>query len=137
MIRTLAPFDPRSFSASVDEELTLDDDRAHALVGMQLAIYIDSDAPVREILNAEQPVTGVGENSGTEYEFGKPEETPELKRPYGNATKAQWVEYALSVDPDLTEEAAGDMSKVSLMTAYGERLLQSFPDAFVAATLRE
>ena len=123
MIRTLAPFDPRSFSASVDDELHgLSDERAAELVGMQMAVYLDISEPVREIPNAEQPVIGVGENSGTEYEFGEPEETPELKKPYGNATRAEWVKYALSKDSDLTEEAANDMSKVQLMQAYGERL---------------
>lgn len=46
----------------------------------------------------------------------------ELKRPYGNAAKAAWIRWALYSDPDLTQEAASEMSKVQLMTAYGERL---------------
>lgn len=46
----------------------------------------------------------------------------EMRRPYGNSPKQAWVDWALSQDPELTAEAAKGMSKVALMSAYGERL---------------
>lgn len=48
-------------------------------------------------------------------------ETP-LTCPKGNSTKAAWVKWALSRDAGLTEESALGMSKVQLMSQYGERL---------------
>jgi hypothetical protein len=125
MARTLALHD-YSFMAGVGEELSVSDEQADALVNRGNAVYLDG-VPVREILITEHPVTGTGGNSGTEYTFGEtapvvPAVPEELKRPWGNATKGEWIKYALAADPDLTEEAANDMSKVQLMQAYGERL---------------
>jgi hypothetical protein len=49
-------------------------------------------------------------------------EPQEMKCPYGNASKPAWVKWALYSDPELTEEAAMEMSKNQLQATYGERL---------------
>lgn len=56
-------------------------------------------------------------------EGGTPPEPEEVKRPYGNAPKSAWIRYAVSVDPELTEERAETWTKADLMSRYGERLL--------------
>ena len=45
---------------------------------------------------------------------------PEMKRPYGNASKAAWIDWAVHSGCD-AEEAAG-LTKTELMSRYGERL---------------
>lgn len=46
----------------------------------------------------------------------------ERKRPYGNSSKQAWIDWAVYQDPELTGEVAQGMSKVYLMSTYGERL---------------
>ena len=54
------------------------------------------------------------------------EDDPEPpKRPYGNAPKDAWIEYAAAVDPEMSRERALGMTKADLMSRYGERLLCS------------
>ena len=52
----------------------------------------------------------------------EPEPVPELKCPYTNAPKRAWIEYALSIDPELDQVAAMEMTKAQLQNKYGERL---------------
>lgn len=51
-----------------------------------------------------------------------PEAPKPMKRPYGNAPKNAWIDYAVSVDEGLTRERAEMMTKSDLMSRYGERL---------------
>jgi hypothetical protein len=106
------------FTGYEGETVTVDDEVAYAVVIHQNAAELieGSPEPVRKIPNTEHP-DPVGEVLPP-----KTEEAEKLKRPYGNATKDEWRKYAVATDPDLTEEAAADMSKVQLMQAYGERL---------------
>jgi hypothetical protein len=118
MLRTIALHDS-SFAHSVGDTFSTDAEQAAELVRRGNAVYADGlEPPVREIPNAEQRAEAPRDEISESPEL----EAAAVKRPYGNATKGEWIAYALSVDPDLTEEAAGEMSKVSLMTAYGERL---------------
>jgi hypothetical protein len=92
------------------------DELAWEAVAIGLASYADGDGPKPD------------QESGLtidDLQSEVVEEIPDdgtVKRPYGNATKSAWISYALTVDPELTEEAATGMSKVQLMSAYGERL---------------
>lgn len=115
MLRTIVLWD-RSFGGDIGQVLSASDEKAADLVSSGDAVYVDGVEPVREIPNTEQP------DPVSEVLPSKTEEAEKLKRPYGNATKDEWRKYALATDPDLTEEAAADMSKVQLMQAYGERL---------------
>lgn len=132
MITEVAIWDG-SFAASFNQELTLPDEKAAGIVGAGLAVYIDTaPEPVQEVPvpeQVEQPVEEpvVDEVHDESAEEAEPEDPDEPKRPYGNASKADWIHYALKVNKDLTVEAASDMSKVQLMSAYGERLLQVLP----------
>lgn len=90
--------------------------------------------PLQRIEQEWEPVLAAGPEGGIvgEYggehgdEFTPAAEPKEPKRPYGNATKAAWVEWAVHVNPELTEEEASAMSKNQLMAEYGERLLQAY-----------
>lgn len=44
---------------------------------------------------------------------------PERARPADSAVKAEWVAYALAVDPDLTAAEAEAMTKGQLQAEYG------------------
>lgn len=115
-----------TFQGIRGQELTVTDATAATLVALGNAVYLDSSAePVRDVPSAVQSQTLVADDApGTEdAEIASDlDEAGEPKRPYGNASKADWIHYALKVDPDLTAQAASDMSKVQLLQAYGERL---------------
>jgi hypothetical protein len=75
--------------------------------------YVEPAAIPRHEELAE-PVTAVGEVSGKEYTFGDP---AEVKRPYTNARKDVWIDYAISQGED--EMTAGNMSKEDLIQKWG------------------
>jgi hypothetical protein len=114
------------FPADCDMVITgVPDHIADDIVRLGNAVITEGE-PVAE-LPAEPPSWYMGEvppggSLPGEQQPAVPEDDEPMKRPWGNATKAAWVRWALHQDPELTAEAAGDMSKVQLMTKYGERL---------------
>jgi hypothetical protein len=84
----------------------------------------DADSPIQHALDEvpedERPREMTIEERYAELSDGTPAEPEELKRPYGNRPKSEWVDYAISKghDPD---EATG-LTKADLMSLYGERL---------------
>jgi hypothetical protein len=85
-----------------DSTPILSDADAWGLVQIGLAEYVDT-------LQLE-----------AEHEAELEEKKAELTRPYANAVKGDWVEWAIAhgCDPD----EAGEMTKNQLMAKYGERL---------------
>jgi hypothetical protein len=85
-----------------DSTPILSDADALGLVSIGLAEYVD--APQLE----------------AEHEAELEEKKAALTRPYANAVKSDWVDWAIAhgADPD----EAGDMKKNELMAKYGERL---------------
>lgn len=60
-----------------------------------------------------------------DIERSRPEPAAEMKRPYGNASKAAWIAWAVHGDhgqPKPTPEEAAGLTKTELMSRYGERL---------------
>lgn len=115
-------------SAARGTQVSVTDEVAYLLVEEYVAAELISDSapePVRDVPSAEQP-TNLAADDARDTEDAEIvsdlDESGEPKRPYGNASKADWIHYALKVDPDLTAQAASDMSKVQLLQAYGERL---------------
>lgn len=123
MVRDVVLWD-HSFVGAAGEVKTLPDEQAAGAVRFGFAVYTDSaPEPVQEVPVPEQVEETVTDEVHAETaEETEPEDPDEPKRPYGNASKADWIHYALKVNKDLTVEAASDMSKVQLMSAYGERL---------------
>lgn len=111
-IRLSRPVNFPWFQGHPAGDYTVTDEHAHLLVWDYRAAEYADLAPV-----AEKPEIPEAE----EFE-PEPEIPEEPKRPYGNATKAAWIEYALAVDKDLTAEAAGKLTRIELMSRYGERL---------------
>jgi hypothetical protein len=110
-------------TGDVNDKLYLSDDDAATLVNAGFAVYADGGPGDQSL----QPVVPSGPAPGTLTKVGEetsqPEEVPEPpKRPYGNAPKSSWVEYAVAVDPKMTKGRAEGMTKVDLMSRYDERL---------------
>jgi len=117
----------------------LEDEDAADIVERLLAVYAPEYDPqevtrplgdvagdVQEAVHAQQDavqqLTGLAEELSL-YEDADSE--PELKRPYGNHSKAAWTEWALHGDhgqPRPTAEEAAGLTKNELMNRYGERL---------------
>lgn len=114
-----------------DDPLTLDDDEAAVHVRSGLAVYTDGPQP------EGTPAVPVVPDSGTsltpdDNDFGQDPRfiledaerarvtQPEVKRPYGNASKAAWVDWAVHNGADAVEAAS--LTKNELMSRYGEAL---------------
>ncbi len=72
---------------------------------------------------------GLYDNPVTPQEIASlvPDDTAEasaMKRPYGNASKAEWIEWAVHQGADAAE--AAQLTKNQLMARYGERLLPAY-----------
>lgn len=111
----------------VNDILTLSAPVAVFAVANKYGVYygdpIDDPGPTRAQLEAEEAQHGTLKTlDETRVEEDKPPEPEVVKRPYGNAPKASWVRYAVSIDSELTEERAEDMTKADLMSKYGSRL---------------
>jgi hypothetical protein len=108
--------------------VSVTDEVAHRLVEEYTAAELVSDIapePAQKVPATEQPATLATDDAPDTEDADAAsdlDESGEPKRPYGNASKADWIHYALKVDPDLTAQAASDMSKFQLLQAYGERL---------------
>ena len=107
-----------------DAVLLVRDSTAYSMVAASLALLSDA---VGNLV----PHPGVGlddwedhiDETPTVAETKKAEKNKEpLPVPYGNASEAAWVEYAMSVDPKLTKDEAFSMTKAQLQSEYGERL---------------
>jgi len=98
-------------------------------VRQQLAVYTGSAPPPAPlVVTATQERTPSRETGlVTEPEPDDPDDEPEPpketpKRPYGNASKDVWAEYAAAVDPEMSIERAKGMTKNDLLARYGQRL---------------
>jgi hypothetical protein len=65
---------------------------------------------------------GLYDNPVTPQEIDSlvPDGAPVMKRPYGNASKAAWIDWAVHQGADAAE--AAELTKNQLMARYGERL---------------
>jgi hypothetical protein len=111
-----------------DDILTLSDAVAVFAIVNKFGVLhggpIDNPGPTRAELEAAEAQHGTLKTlDEVRTEEDQPPTEPEpVKRPYGNAPKSAWVRYAASVDPELSEERAEDMTKADLMSKYGTRL---------------
>jgi hypothetical protein len=130
--------------ADKGSELTLDDATADFAVHNKLGEYVGPPqevGPTRAELEAQEAArlykTATGQDwndPGHEPDgqpvpevAGVPEAPVEPKRPYGNAPKSAWADYAVKMSgikgcPAITIERAEEMSKADLMSRYGARL---------------
>jgi len=135
--------------ADMNAELTLDDTTAAFAVHNKLGEYVGAPlevGPTRAELEAQEEARigtlkrlAEGPNDATWNDPGSepdgqpvPEvagapNSPEPKRPYGNAPKSAWIKYAVDMSgirgcPEITIERAEEMSKADLMSRYGARL---------------
>lgn len=114
----------------VNDILTLSTPVAQFAVVNKFGVYhggeIDAPGPSRSALEAEEAAIKAGGlktlDETREAENQPPTEPEEVKRPYGNAPKSAWIRYAVSIDSELSEERAEDMTKADLMSKYGSRL---------------
>jgi hypothetical protein len=107
--------------------LHLPDLTAHGVVILGNGVLLDDGGrdvqPPAPAGSAPGTLTHVGEEtSQPEPEEEKDESSEPPKRPYGNAPKSAWVEYAVAADSKMTKERAEGMTKVDLMSRYGEPL---------------
>lgn len=117
----------------------LEEDDAADIVSRLLAVYAPEHDPVtfvgpeaaaariESLTTSPEPVADEGELPDPENPItGRTpgaadiDSAPELKRPYGNHSKAAWVEWAVHQGADAQEAAA--LTKNELMSRYGERL---------------
>lgn len=118
-----------------NEVLDTDDKEAAYLVGQGYAVYLE-DEPVVRLVSGFDTLRPISENyePPVTRESQEPEDGPEVpdseddlvdegdgpKRPYANASKDAWVEYAVSrgEDPDV----ASRMTKADLISKHGASL---------------
>ena len=130
---------PHAITGDKGTELALSSAAAHFAVRNGLGEFIgeelETPGPTRAELEARE-IEIVKREDGIEFpeqrtvidpaDLVSDEDRAEAegppKRPYGNAPKSAWVRYAVSVDPDLTEERADTWTKADLMSRYGSRL---------------
>lgn len=129
LIRLRRPYKMDSVVGDANEVVDTDPATARALVDSGDAVFEgEQQTPML-------PIPVVKREDGIEFpeqpqivevpeDFGESEESEDAiaKRPYGNATKAAWVRYAIALDENLSEAAATAMTKADLMSRYGERL---------------
>lgn len=132
--------------ADLNAELTLDDATADFAVRNKFGEYVGPPqevGPTRAELEAAEEArlaetyktaTGQDWNDPGDEPDGQPvpevagaPDSPEPKRPYGNAPKSAWADYAVKMSgikgcPVITMERAEEMSKADLMSRYGARL---------------
>jgi hypothetical protein len=119
-----------------NEVLNADEAFAARLVAGEWAVYLDDEpeavdvtgfAPLRKFSENYDPVLDPENRKKQEpdddlpdYEDEVDPEDGPVKRPYTNAAKGDWVEYAVSKgeDPDV----ASRMTKVDLISKYGASL---------------
>ena len=89
-------------------------------VRQQLAVYTGSAPPPAPLVVTATQERTPSRETGLVTEPEPPKETP--KRPYGNASKDVWAEYAAAVDPEMSIERAKGMTKNDLLARYGQRL---------------
>ena len=73
-----------------------------------------------EVPEDERPREMTTEERYAELMGETPAEPKELKKPYGNRPKSEWIAYAVQQGHD--PEKAEQLSKADLMSLYGERL---------------
>lgn len=56
-----------------------------------------------------------------ELEVDPADDAPQLERPAASALKADWVAYAVAIDPDLKPDDADAMTKADLVAKYGDK----------------
>jgi hypothetical protein len=113
-VKSDAPF----LVADAGAVIVTDEATAAFAVRQDWAVPVEGFQAVPE--SADSPEQGREETSQVEAEDPEPP-----KRPYGNAPKDTWAEYAAAVDPEMSKERALGMTKADLMSRYGERLLCS------------
>jgi hypothetical protein len=92
---------------------------AYNMAALQADLNEVRDVPTEE---AERYVAN---NMAIMFDDLPPEPEPEvvvLEMPKPYAPKPDWVAYALSVDPELAQDHAENMTKSQLQNKYGERL---------------
>lgn len=103
--------------------------KANAVSGT--TVYVAEGAPVPDELDPATRFVGPGAPAipdpdlvTTEPDSGETADLPESLepapvRPNVNAPKADWVTYAVAVDPDLGYDAADALTKADLVKRYG------------------
>jgi hypothetical protein len=101
------------------------DPQGQAALDGQQATFVGPDEAARRMQAMQDLVDlteemGLYDNPVTPDEVREAEGLPPVKRPYGNHSKAAWIEWAVHQGADPAEAAA--MTKAELQSLYGERL---------------
>jgi len=115
VVRFLSTFhihNDAGFQGAEGETREVSDEMAAGLVRFHLAEIIDA--------GEDRIATKPEEAVDTETQVIESESDEEPSRPYGNAPKSKWVDWAVHCGAD--REDAESKTKAVLMSEYGERL---------------
>jgi hypothetical protein len=120
-VKTDAPY---YITGDVNAVLLLEDAAAEFAVTQGYAVHTGITFEEAKEQNAQQiaDILDVPREVSSQSEPEEPAEPEPPKRPYGNAPKSAWAEYAAAVDPKMSVERAKGMSKNDLLAQYGQRL---------------
>jgi hypothetical protein len=136
-------------AVKMDKPYLVGDERAELMVSTSTAAWAIRNklaegiggsmevGPTRAELEAQEAARLAADPSTQALAFAEDREADEVaaeddrelrpKRPYGNAPKSAWAQYAVDMGgidgcPDITIERAEEMTKADLMSRYGARL---------------